>query len=187
MSEYEKKMRKIIKYFGLIHLDLDFILEEKPVIENKFNLDLETVMRPLEYNFLANFSEKNKKIIDFELIDLKFIRSHKNPNVQFDAQIYKISPIKTKTGGLILKIFLNNNDYTEAVSVSKFLIKNQNYDLKVGDLVNIKAKIKDPTSRYKSNVDLNLYEIKKIDSSIFFPNEKLDTAKIKRVEIAART
>ncbi|QLG43596.1 PolC-type DNA polymerase III [Mesomycoplasma hyopneumoniae] len=187
MSKYEKKMRKIIKYFGLIHLDLDFILEEKPVIENKFNLDLETVMRPLEYNFLANFSERNKKIIDFELIDLKFIRSHKNPNVQFDAQIYKISPIKTKTGGLILKIFLNNNDYTEAVSVSKFLIKNQNYDLKVGDLVNIKAKIKDPTSRYKSNVDLNLYEIKRIDSSIFFPNEKLDTAKIKRVEIAART
>ncbi|ATP59922.1 PolC-type DNA polymerase III [Mesomycoplasma dispar] len=187
LKQHREKIQKMIKFFGLIHLDVDFLLEEKPTIENKLNFDISAVLSPIEYKPSQGRKKNKEKITDFEFIDLKFLRSQKNPNIQFDAQIYKINPIKTKTGGLILKIFLNNNDYTEAVSVSQFLRKNQKYDLKVGDLVNVKAQIKEISTGYNSNIDLKLQKITKIKSSEFFPPEKIDNAKEKRVEIAART
>ncbi|MXR05747.1 PolC-type DNA polymerase III [Mesomycoplasma flocculare] len=187
LNQHQKKIKEMIKYFGLIHLDVDFILEEKQLLEDKLDLDLNAISKSIEHESIQTNKWKKTRISNFEFIELKFIRSHKNPNVQFDARIYKINPIKTKSGGIVLKIHLNNHDYTEAISVSKFLRKNQSHNFKVGDLVNVKAQIKDPVSRFKFNVDLDLHDITKIKTSKFFPDEEIDNAKIKRVEISART
>ncbi|WP_341508114.1 PolC-type DNA polymerase III [Mesomycoplasma ovipneumoniae] len=187
-KEHENKLLKIIKKIGLIHLDLEFILENRQLPPQKeLNIPIESVLDTSPPQTSVRKKKTYKKHSNFELINLKFIRSHKNSNVEFHGEIYKISTIKSKNGGQILKIYVNNYEYTEAVVVDKFLRANQNVDLKVGDLVKIRAEIKDTTSRYKSNIDLTLSDITKIETSEFFPEQNIDRANEKRVEIAART
>ncbi|MBG0730547.1 PolC-type DNA polymerase III [Mycoplasma sp. 'Moose RK'] len=187
-KQEREKFLKVINYLGLIHLKLEFILEEKPIFEEKPELILEKNLHQLDdYSKETSGSKRNLPLQNYEVIDLAQIRSHKNPHVQFDGQIYKIGSIKTKNGKIWLKIHLNNFEFSQAVSVDKFVNSMDNFNLKTGDLVRIWAIIDEPNDRYKFNIQLKLKKIVKIKKSVFFPAEKIDDAPVKRVEISART